>query len=164
MLIFGNDKVVKGRLDDIVYRNFKIYNLSNALEIGIRLNSLIPPFYPMDNKDFDMMYMEYVMKNDSAFMQFFGIIFDIYSGMNVYVMIDSGQYKEFITESLVKLIQQRYGYNAFIVNEPEDFDVARDSDFTVPGIYNMDQDKERFSVLYIQSNPDVASKILKETE
>ena len=58
----------------------------------------------------------------------------------VHIMIKNSDYRDVITESLVKLIQQRYGYNVCIVNEIEDFIYTEESDFSIPGLYAYDND------------------------
>ena len=62
----------------------------------------------------------------------------------VQVMIRSSNYRDVITESLLKLIQQRYGYNACIVNEIDDFIYTIESDFSIPGLFTLDQDLARW--------------------
>ena len=63
---------------------------------------------------------------------------------------------ENIAESLFKAIQQRYGYNAIKVETEEDYlyfkNNTQESQFNQEwGIYNLDIDKERYTII-IETN------------
>ena len=79
-------------------------------------------------------------------MQFMAIIVPAYTSPDtlVHIMIQQSNFRDVITESLLKLIQQRYGYNACIVNEVNDFLYVEESDFSVPGLFILDQDLARW--------------------
>ena len=85
------------------------------------------------------------------FCEFFQIIYNLYLGYDVFILASSEDWSENILESLLKLIQQRYGYNAVRIDSDDDYIFARNNmtfDFDPRfGIYNLDQDKERFSYL-----------------
>ena len=74
---------------------------------------------------------------------------NIYYGRSVYLIISNDNWSELLIESLLKLIQQRYRYNAVLINSDEDYIYAKNNfniDFAPGyGLYNLDQDKERFS-------------------
>ena len=54
---------------------------------------------------------------------------------------------------MLKLIQQRYGYNAVLITSDEDYIYAKNncySDFAPGyGLYNLDIDKERFTSIIV---------------
>jgi len=144
MLVFGDEKEC---FTQALYGGFRIFNISNLIEQGIRLNCLIPPGLISEDKDFDMYYANFIMQNDNAFVELMNVMYNLYEGNLVYILIDYSDYKNLLTESLIKFIQQRYGYNAYIVNTLEDFDHVRASEFSLSGVFNLDLDKKRFADL-----------------
>lgn len=153
MIIFGNIKCL--RYVEFALGDKKVFkfNLSSTLEEGDRLFKLIPPFTVNeynDEKEFDINYANYILNNDAAFVDMMKIVYLQYEHNNdavMYVLVDFDDIRDTITESLIKLIQQRYGINSSIVKEYEDFDTLEDSDFDINGIFNLDQDKERYVLL-----------------
>ena len=151
MLMFGSAR------DDILNIGFVgtgvIYNLSSLREGFNTLSLLIPPneIGRFTDRDFDIAYCNYVINNDTVFCQFFQIIYNLYLGYDVFILASEEDWSENILESLLKIIQQRYGYNAVRIDSDEDYIFARNNmtfDFDPRfGIYNLDQDKERFSYL-----------------
>lgn len=128
-----------------------ILNLSTLRENFIKLNMLIPPReigYTYD-REFDIKYANYILENDMAFSEFFLIIYNLYIGKDVYVMSADEDWTENIIESLLKLIQQRYGINAVLVESDEDYIYAQNhstvSFSNGPALYNLDTDKNRFT-------------------
>lgn len=152
MLMYGYDR------NDILSIDFAgeglIYNLASMKEGFIRLPNLIPPnkIGHFVDRDFDIAYANYIMSNDTVFCEFFQIIYNLYIGKDVFIMYSQNEdWAENILESLLKLIQQRYGYNAVRIDSDEDYIYARNnvlSDFDKSyGLYNLDIDKERFTYL-----------------
>ena len=117
----------------MTYTPFKVYNMSSLLELGIRLNNLIPPIYNpdgslmdfRDERQFDQWYANYLMSNNAAFVDMMSIVYDLYNGINVLVLIGHDDYKDIITESFIKFIQQRYGYNSNLLNDYNDWYYSR---------------------------------------
>ena len=149
MLMYG-----VGR-EDIININFAgsgvMYNFTTMREGLNNLKLLIPPNNigrSMD-RDFDIAYANYIMNNDMVFCEFFQIIYNLYIGNDVFILVSNEDWSENILESLLKLIQQRYGYNAVKIDSDDDYIYARNNMFFnfAPGygLYNLDQDKERFS-------------------
>lgn len=132
---------------------FRVYNFTSLSQKYPMLN-LLPPEEFMrvsgSAKDFDILYMQYIFNTDIAFNSLMSIVYDLYTGKDVYIAISdvSDPYIENLNESVIKLIQQRYGYNSYRVNQVEDFDFVNPDfgSFSLNGIYNLDQDKERYSV------------------
>lgn len=124
-----------------------IFNLSSPIEGGVRLHSLTPPislWQMRETKDFDIGYADYILNNDAAFVDLMRVICHIYNGEHVIVLVNTDEINTFITESLLKFIQQRYGYNGWVLNCLNDVLYAYESDFSVNGLYNLDQDRERY--------------------
>jgi hypothetical protein len=140
--------------------NATVFNLSSLREGIHRLNCLIPPNSVgiFTERDFDIAYANYIMGNDIVFYQFFSIIWELYLGKNVYIAISENDWSENLVESLFKLIQQRYGYNAFYIGCPDDYIALANSTDTGDfargyGLFNLDQDKERYSYLMANMMP-----------
>ena len=133
-----------------------MYNLSSMREGFISLQALIPPntIGRLTDREFDIAYANYIMSNDTLFCIFFQIIYNLYIGKDVFIIVSTEDWSENLLESLLKLIQQRYGYNAVLINTEADYLYAVTSmNFGCApgyGIYNLDQDKERFTTLIEQ--------------
>ena len=133
-----------------------MYNLSSMREGFISLQSLIPPntIGRLTDREFDIAYANYIMSNDTLFCIFFQIVYNLYIGKDVFIIVSTEDWSENLLESLLKLIQQRYGYNAVLINTEADYLYATNSmNFGFApgyGIYNLDQDKERFTTLIEQ--------------
>ena len=153
MIIFGSSQVAK----QVDLSGYEIYKISSAYECGYGISNLIPPLYnlshemildPMQDKQFDLWYHNYIFSNDTVFIDFFSLIMHVYNGTNVYILInDSNEIYECVNESLIKLIQQRYGINSCRVAYIEDFysiNDSEDQDFSIQGIYNFDLDRKRY--------------------
>ena len=133
-----------------------MYNLSSMREGFISLQALIPPntIGRLTDREFDIAYANYIMSNDTLFCIFFQIVYNLYIGKDVFIIISTEDWSENLLESLLKLIQQRYGYNGVLINTEADYLYAVTSmNFGFApgyGIFNLDQDKERFTTLIEQ--------------
>lgn len=142
---------------NIDVNNSYVFNLSSMYE-NIEKVDILPSVTNInyyDEKSFDMMYSNIIIGDNYYFYEFFSkIINPIYSGKNVFLLVDRNILKDAISESLCKLIQQRYGYNNIaLINEVEDLDyIPKDNLFSVAGVYNLDIDKERYSCMYMSRN------------
>ena len=136
---------------------FVILNLSSLVEgyARVHLVPAIPTNYNND-KEFDIAYANYIFSNDQVFMEFMKIVFSLYNGEDVFLLVSRNENThDIITESICKLIQQRYGYNYQLLNTKDDIDYYDDSDFSFYGIQTFDMDKERMTYLAVQQNPQL---------
>lgn len=131
-----------------------IYNMTSLREGYEKLPTLIPPndLGRFTGKEFDIAYANYIMSNDLAFSDFFKIIFSLYIGTDVYLIVSENDWSENLIESLLKFIQQRYGYTGIKINYIDDYIQATNSKFQPEfnpyyGLQNLDIDKERFTYL-----------------
>lgn len=151
MLITTTSKLVPEVLE--IFPDTSILNLSSLNERFPRVALMPPPnLHFMNDEIFDENYFYYIFNNDLVFMELMKIIIQLYHGNNVCLLVTQNEVFDKITESLLKLIQQRYGYNGIVINEAEDllmFDtpVYEDGEFSLPGLAMLDIDKERFSYL-----------------
>lgn len=161
MLMYGDSK-------NIINTGY-VYNITSYLEGYIRLNALIPPneLGRFTGKDFDIVYADYIMSNDWIFKQFFDIIYNLYIGNDVYLIASPEDWSENLVESLLKLIQQRYGYNAIKINSPDDYWSAFNSKYQSEfnpdyGLYNLDIDKERYTFIVEMNRIRCGGKVIME--
>ena len=141
------------------------FNLTSYYADAPTLNYLVPSIehIPEDvlNGDctspiFDVAYHQYIMNNDLAFFQFMSIIsaeFTMPEAL-VQIEIEVSEYRNAIAESLIKLIQQRYGVNAYYVFTLEDFMNIDMQDFSIPGLFAYDQDAAKWRFM----NPNLAGE------
>ena len=148
MLLVGNKDCIPNNLNNLV-----VFNLTSLVEGVEKLNLLPPPNSDYLNqtnyKEFDQFYMNYIFSNDYVFMELMKIIYNLYLHNNVYILIYRNDTFDIVAESLMKLIQQRYGYHCQWLNEPSDFNYYDDSDFSFNGIYNLDIDRERYETIML---------------
>lgn len=131
-----------------------VWNFTGLAERYPSLRLLPPRDLGASNEyEFDTKYYQYIMEMDITFMDFMLIIIDLYQGNTVYLITSEDLWSQILIESLLKMIQQRYGINGTKICNEEDIFYAEESDF-VPGygLYNLDQDKERYSYLIQQQN------------
>lgn len=145
MLMYGNSIILKEILE---IPDVRVYNFSSLREGFPRLN-LMPPHTLGANTEyeFDVNYANYIMSNDIIFMNFMTIVMELYYGHSVYLLISEDEWSQLLVDSLMKLIQQRYGINGVLVNCMEDLLYAKEETFSDVGIFNLDTDKERYTYL-----------------
>ena len=71
------------------------------------------------------------------------IIQILYAGRSVYLMYGDEDWNENLIESLLKIIQQRYGYNAYHVESDEEYTARRRKE---------EQDAAKKRTKYIKTN------------
>lgn len=152
MLIFGDYKMIpsiQNKIEDLNILNF------TSLKEGIEKVFLIPPFQLQffDERTFDINYFNWIFQDDTFFMELMKIMIPLYFGNNVFIAVtNENNMYDYLTESLQKLIQQRYGYISNIIYCEEDLDTLVEGSFHIMGISNLDIDKERFEILYSKMN------------
>lgn len=135
--------------------NFYEFNLSNPVNYGFSLSALTPnpEFIPsevitgsIDTPDFDLAYGEFIFSNQLQFFTWMNMILPLYEDpcACVIIYIQQSPIRDIVLECIIKLIQQRYGYHAFIINELYDIAYVKDdASFSPRGIVNMQSDSER---------------------
>ena len=139
------------RSDQLVPEKIVLLNLSSFAE-GFEPLRILPNSTEIYNQTgneliVDQLLMNYILSNDDAFFEFFSkVMYPFYSGLDVVILVTNQEPFSSITESVMKIIQGRYGYNAVLINEADDFDPSYfDSNMDLNGVFNMDQDKLRYS-------------------
>lgn len=149
MLLYGTSHSLEFIPSDCI-----VFNHSGYIE-NIPDVKLLPPNFLGSNSeyDFDVKYFGYVMNSDVVFLELMKIIMNLYEGGNVFLVISNDEWSTILIESLLKLIQQRYGINATRIDSEEDLLYAEESDFEPGyGLFNLDQDKDRWSYLYASTH------------
>jgi hypothetical protein len=144
MLLYGDARNIQ---DQCVVLNYTSY-----IE-GYRRLNLLPPNSLGASSDyqFDQLYMQYILSNDALFIEFFSLIEMLRNGRDVYIIVSNDDWSEQLIESLLKLIQQRYGYNATRINCFEDLITAEPGNFNSSyGLFNYDTDADRYTDLVMR--------------
>lgn len=152
MLLVGDIRCLPTHDEEII-----VLNMSSLAE-GFQRVHLVPSVTTAYNndKEFDIAYANYIFSNDYIFMEFMKIVYPLYAGRTVFLLVSRGEDTyDIVTESLCKLIQQRYGYNYQLINELDDIDYYDDSNFSINGLYNLDMDKERMTRIAAYQNPKI---------
>jgi len=141
-LVYGNVDIARLMRDDL----WKIYSFTSLAQ-DFPDTGLIPPnnLGAINEYDFDVKYMQFIMNDDFRFIKFMDIMYNIYNHKNLFLVINYEDWSINLVESLLKLIQQRYGINATMINEIDDINIMKDTDFdSYYGINNFDQDCNRY--------------------
>lgn len=154
MIIFGAPNVI---LPIIRERNdFVVYNLSaNIVNPSIpTLNLQYLKGLDFTNKDYDNIFANMVFENDSIFIEFMKLILPLRDGYNVAVLVyrEEDLFDPF-SETIAKLIQQRYGYNYQMINTMDDYNEWDDSNFDINGTFLLDRDSDRYIQIMARINP-----------
>lgn len=104
--------------------------------------------------EFDMQYAQWLLSDNNAFIDLMQIVYSIYQGYDVFLLITDDIIMEQYTQSLLKFIQQRYGYNGFYIKSMEDLFNAEDQPITGVGLMNLLDDKERLSLMVEESRQE----------
>lgn len=148
--------------EDFMYRfgleKVITYNLTSYFEFPF-IKEILPDdnltsSIPFDSVEFDSAYSNFIISNDNAFNRLMSIILPVYNEPDVLVQllisnsVSINAYRNSISENIAKLIQQRYGYNCYIVYTIEDLYYVRDdSTFSIPGLMILNRDLERYAEL-----------------
>ena len=105
--------------------------------------------------EFDMQYAQWLLSDPNAFIDLMQIVYSMYQGYDVFLLITDDLIMEQYTQSLLKFIQQRYGYNGFYIKSLEDLFNAEDQPINGVALMNLLDDKERLSLMVEESRQQV---------
>ncbi len=159
MIIFISDPSLIPVISQISGKNQVVYNLTSLYSGYPSLSALATNMYTVNNSgmptnvfidsvNFDIMYANSIMSNPQMYEAFMNIMVLAYQGINVIILVQRDNYRDAIMESLIKLIQQRYGYIAWVVEDPDDIECIRESSFSPYGIIALDQDIAKLDDMY----------------
>lgn len=153
MLIIGAPNAV---LPIVTSQPFVILNMSSNLVAksipSVNLIQFSGVDYSRDN--IDAQITNAIFSNDMYFCELMKIVFPLFQGRDVALLV----YREDdifdpLTEIIGKIIQQRYGYNYQLINEPEDWQPFDQSSFDINGVFYLDQDIARYNSIMVRLNP-----------
>ena len=136
-----------------------ILNLSSLYSGYVGITNLITRIAPINNTalllpdfvnsvDFDMQYASAVLNNPELFGSLINIMLRAYEGYLVCILVQRDHYRDAVMESLIKLIQQRYGYNCWIIEDPDDIEVRSEQMMYPDGLITLDNDIKQYNQLY----------------
>lgn len=153
MIIFtSNVNLIQYVKDPVVFNLSSYYsgfnNITNLItNVQIFNNTQLPPNEFIYSPQFDGIYVNSIFNNNDLFMDFMKILMASYNGSNVVILIAHDDYRDAITESIIKLIQVRYGYNCWSVEDIEDLELLKESYFTPYGLLTLDKDIEQYQLM-----------------
>lgn len=155
MIIVGAPNVIL----PVVHQNpgrFVVYNISsNLINPDIQqLNLQYMQNMDYTQKDVDIAFANMILGVDAYFGELMRIILPLRDGLDVALLVYREEsFFDASTESLMKLIQQRYGYNYQLLNDVGDFNPWDQSSFDINGTFNLDRDSERYLNILANINP-----------
>lgn len=155
MLVVTEPKIIyELNRQSLMQKNAVIYNLNANVTNFEQLYLMPPQGMLISSPEFDNAYIGLILSDDNYFVQFMRIIIPLFYGSDVYLLA----YNEEtvfnpITETILKLIQQRYGYNYQEVHFIYDIDFYIQSSFTTPGALQFDEDQARYESIMSRIDP-----------
>jgi hypothetical protein len=144
--------------------NIKLYNLTGYFEGIYTLNNLMPSlsnigFDNMESYDYSTLYANYVLSNIDSFGELMLIMDPVFNqGSIVVIAINNrDEYRAMMNENLSNLIERRYGYPCFYIDDPQDLLFIDQSKctFSSYGIMNLDNDIHRLEMQIPISKKDM---------
>lgn len=147
-----------------------VFNLSSLYSGYTSVTSLITGLHEwsangvnvaqaLENPEIDMMYWNLIMSKPKMFESLVRVVFNSFEGNLCLVLIQHDPYRDSVLESLIKLIQQRYGFTPWIVNDIEDISVLEEPLYTAEGLNNIDTDRQHYHQLFMAGQID---RVLEE--
>ena len=156
MIIFGSIDALQYAYNFVVIN--QVLNFNTMIEQVTQLNFLNPYWgnnitMRTDDYNFDMWYMTYLLSTPDAFRQLVDLMRIPYNGNNVWILVDfSMEGSVNIIESLIKYIQEIYGYTCNVVHVPEDLENLVQGTFSNIGIQTFDANMESYIQLFGHRN------------
>lgn len=165
MIIFLSDHYLIPYIDGFIDGEVKVYNFSSPSSVAKEnVHSLITVGHLFDRSvqinhslvmdyvnsvEFDIKYAQAILEFDTKmFEDFMKIINDNHEGKIVILLVYREPYRDSIMESLIKLIQQRYGYNSWIVDSIEDIYSCKESTYTPEGLLTIEEDIKKYKSMF----------------
>lgn len=159
MIIFSpNPQLVENISYKFPNRKISIFNLSSCYSGYIDITMLaklscinetymsMPAF--VNSLEFDLQYASNIINLPHMFNDFMKVMSSAFEGDLVIILVYRDPYRDAIMESLIKLIQQRYGYNCWIIEDKDDIESIREEQFIPYGLINLENDLRKYDQLY----------------
>jgi len=142
-----------------------ILNLSSFYSGYINITHLIAKISPINNTglpmpefvnsvEFDIQYASAVLNDPLLFGSLINIMLRAYEGYLVCILVQRDPYRDAVMESLIKLIQQRYGYNCWIIEDPDDIEIMSEQMLLPNGLLTLDTDIKQYNQMYSKGMVD----------
>ena len=142
----------------------KVFNLNANIDNSVEKLDLMPKMGMIDytSPEFDSMYISTILNDEYYFMRFMYLMDFVKNNWIVFILIyNEDTIFNPIAEVLMKLIQQRYGYNYSVAESIEEVssillgEYDDGAMFTAPGILTFDADFNRYQNLLIKYYPQM---------
>ena len=120
----------------------------NPVEIPINQYVYMPQF--------DSQFLYLALNDNKKFVSLMNIMLPDYNGYIVLILVYREPYRDAIMESLIKLIQQRYEYTTYIIQDIEDIYGIREPSYGTNGLIRLEQDINRYHEMYYSGNVESA--------
>lgn len=169
MIIFLSDPNLIPYIQSKTMKSLKVFNYTSLYSGYPSLSVLVTNMYQLNNSgmptnlfvdtvDFDVRYATMILNNDQMYEALITIMMNTYQGIDVILLVQRDPYRDALMESLIKFIQQRYGYNSWIIEDIEDISCIHEPYFSPIGIMALDEDIKRYDQLYQMGR--VSSRII----
>lgn len=157
MIMFLDDVNLVNYIEDDP-NNIVIFNLSSYYSSYNDISTLLTNISPLNNTglpinefvyspSFDEQYMQTLFSNEDMFTIFMKLIAFAYEGYTVVVLVSRDEYRDAVMESIIKIIQERYGFLCWIVYDAEDLRSIEDTSPSTGGLITLDNDLARYTDL-----------------
>ena len=158
MILYGNSK---NSFEVATASNSVILNFTSLNEKYKRL-ALMPPnnLGAVDEYDFDVRYAHWIIDNDNNFIEFMNLICMSEEGKLVYLEIDEDyDWSQLLIESLIKLIQERYGIVALKLSSFSDLLYCNETGISEQCQQMFDTDFQRYEYISEKSRIESGGSI-----
>ena len=113
----------------------KIHEINNS---GLLTNEFVL------TPEFDMAYYSSIINNTNLFISFMSIVYNDFNGQNSICLVERDLYRDAVMESIIKIIQNRYGANAWIVQDNDDLRCCIDTFYSPDGLLVLQDDIDKY--------------------
>ena len=149
-------------------RGFHMFNFLCPTMVGVRVDKMFPAAQVLekaayDTNLFESFYLNWLMRDKEAFMDFMTMMMGDYYSENAIVFTDLNyEIVETIIDCLIKFIRERYGLKAIIAYDIEDIICNYDTIVTKEKALQFIEDKEWYTKNSV--DPDVLANNIDKVE
>lgn len=144
---FPNRKVTTFNLTSLYSGYIDITDMAKISSYIHQTTYMSMPIF-VQSVEFDIQYANTILSSPIMYNELMQVLSSAYEGDIVVILVYRDSYRDAIMESLIKFIQQRYGYNSWIIEDAEDIQSIREESFTPYGLITLQQDLKKFDESY----------------
>lgn len=168
MIVFiDNIALINDIKQSFINKDILIFNLSSFYSGFIDITDLCTSVPISNNTDmipmdfvqsslFDNQYSCYITNNIILFTKLLMVVSNSYEGNISIVLIQHDIYRDAITESIIKLIQQRYGYMSWVIDDMDDIPALRELPPTPFGLEVLYNDLKTFDTINFKEGDSIS--------